>query len=498
MTVEEFEHQAVWGPISARIRVQADLATLWMLVDWLGSGLNIYARRARPCWWGIYHTLELDTGFMRHVFSLEQVRNKVAVQYSLAAPGLTTSSSATTTWASNAGSQADFGIREFLASKEAMSASAAEQLRDTLLSDLAYPVDDPRQGGGGGTPSAMLYGKGYHDHLGRRYCSLAAVGESHIVDDLATSEHQKVGDVTARTGMAQSFTMATDDDFYAATIRLPLSIYGAPGDTLQASIRADSGGAPGATIEAVTFSPAAMTTHTVWLEAALACTNLLEYGTTYHLSLERTGAIDASNYYIVGASEALGYSRGSLLIWNGGAWVARSPDADMPFVIGGVQDSTRQIEKMVSGYGQYFAGTRIGAVSGVKSSPYRIGTGRASDEIIDLLTNGTTNDRRLLAHVTRQKYLAIAEAPAFSAGTCKLLLNEKGRLVNRRTKEDIPPEECPAGKWCLLGDYPQGLINSPAIGKGRIFIERATWNVAEERWMVERGDPFKALDVREG
>ncbi len=499
LTVEEFEHQAVWGPISSRIRADADLATLWALVDWLGSGLNVVARRARPVWWGLYHTLELDTGGMRHYFSLDNVRNKVALQYSQPDPGLTTTSPQTTTWAQDTGSQADYGIREFLGSKDSLNEESAEGLRDTLLADLSQPVDDPRQDSSG-SPVAYLYGKGHFDLLGRRYCGLDAVGESYVVDNLVTSEHQKIGDIAARAAMAQSFTLGVNDNFYAATIRLPLSIYGAPADYLQASIRADSGGLPGAPIETVNFDPANMNTHTTWLEVALAATNLLAYGTTYHLCLERTGALDAANYYICGAAETLGYPRGSLLIWNSGTstWSARSPNADMPFVIGGTQDSTRQIEKMVSTYGQYFAGTLFSAAAGLKASPYRNGSTRAADEIVDLLARGSSNNRRLLATVTRQRYLSLYEAPAFSKSTCRYVLDASGRLRNRRTWAEIPPEECPCGKWALVGDYPQGLINSPLTNKGKLFIERAVWNEAAERWMVQRGDPLKSLDVQEG
>lgn len=137
-------------------------------------------------------------------------------------------------------------------------------------------------------------------------------------------------------------------------------------------------------------------------------------------------------------------------------------------------ETTDQIAAIVTAEGQFLTGTDIETSSGVFSSEYRDGDATALTEIKELLRTGTTNGRRLLATVTRERRLRIYEEP--EAGANDYLLLSTGKL---RNQYDVPVEDhkCPCGVWAQLKDVLPSFVDvSRLANPTRVFIEQSEYD----------------------
>lgn len=153
--------------------------------------------------------------------------------------------------------------------------------------------------------------------------------------------------------------------------------------------------------------------------------------------------------------------------------------------------TTTQIADIVTAEGQFLEGTDIVDASGISSSEYRDGDGTALEEIAILLSKGTTNDLRLLAEVTRERYLRVTEEPEKSFSNIELYLDNAGVLFVPLSAAPITGAFSPVGKWCQLRDWPSqinmGLLADPTV----FFIEAAEFDVRQNTWasITPRGTP---------
>ncbi len=138
----------------------------------------------------------------------------------------------------------------------------------------------------------------------------------------------RVGDAAANTKQAQSFIVG-----HTGTIT-PTQLYpdntptiGSPSDGLTVTIEADSAGFPSGTplasvnISAATWVAGAGGLITITWGSPPSVTN----GTTYWQVIKRQGALDASNYYRIGADSASTYPDGKAATFDGSSW-ADDPD----------------------------------------------------------------------------------------------------------------------------------------------------------------------------
>jgi hypothetical protein len=188
--------------------------------------------------------------------------------------------------------------------------------------------------------------------------------------------------------------------------------------------------------------------------------------------------------------EDLGYA-GILRLWNGSAWVARSPDADLSFKLTGEWETTRQIEEAVDADGEFMTGVDLVDDSGVWSSQYRDGDSSVLQVVRELLDGGTSNDRRLLATVTRGRGLRVYEEPERpdDAGDAEVFLGSDGQV--RTAGDALVTRECPVGVWCALKDVvPPSLDMSLMADPSLFFVERSEFRVGEGTLLLgARGEP---------
>ncbi len=287
--------------------------------------------------------------------------------------------------------------------------------------------------------------------------------------------------------LAQSFTLAEQYDWALDQVVIQVRRVGAPADNLQVSLCANAGGSPGAVLATATLSGLAPAETMAPLQFTFATPYTLLYGTTYWLVVERTGAAHHAHFYVLGVDEGLGDGAGSLKMWTGAAWTARSPDADMPYELWGREETSAQVRAMVLAAGDELAGVLVEAESGVYSHQYRDGEQRARDEIEELLAVGDANGRRLLATVLPERVVRLYAEP--DASSLDLMLRADGTLRPPLAGGTVTPAVgwdegvLPAGRWV----QPAGLPAAPgaAAGLERVFVERAEYAPGQGYTVIE-------------
>lgn len=156
---------------------------------------------------------------------------------------------------------------------------------------------------------------------------LTSYAETNVDADLA------VGQAAANERRAQGIRAPATRT--VGRVNLWLKKTGAPADNLTLKIETNSGGLPSGTLVTNGVSEAVAGT-TVgssygWVAFDFSVPPQLVAGTQYHLVLERSGAVDAANYYVWGADQSSpSYADGAGSVYEG-SWQATSPAVDHAF-----------------------------------------------------------------------------------------------------------------------------------------------------------------------
>lgn len=501
----------LFGAVEAQIDAQGDLLSLWELFRWLRAHVELDADRPEAAFVGFINSVTVHTGRAAYTATLSRVFNKVYVVYSEIAGGTQTTPQKTTA-ASDTESQAIYGIKEGIATLNDSTAEAAEAYRDSLITGDAaqsWPRLDPEQGSMDSTPAAEITLRGYWDTLALwRYFGRPPAQEAYDVEPPTVADKQRFGDDTDRAGVAQSFTLTAGEDFNLASVSFYIQKVSPSGgawpvgnDVVVEVCPDDGAGDPDfmSPIESITFLASDITPQLVKVTVIFSNTNPLSATAPldYWLVLGHTGADDPDHYYFVGTPEAAGHP-GKFRIYDSvaGTWSARVPDADLSFVIGGTIETTTLIAGVVSGVGQFFAGTSILTAGGIYQSAYRNGDDLAGDVIVDLLNVRTAAGERLTARVDKDRYLVVDTTPAFDKDELAFFVGAGGLLYDK-AGELVPAHVCPVGQWIGFLDLPDGFEDSSLVKFGPFLAERGEYRVGEG-WRVYRADPLDAFSTGMG
>jgi len=401
------------GPSQAQLSALADGQTALSLVELLRCPVEVWNDRGRVVWWGYLESVEF--GGIR--FDLASMANNVITMftYSVDQGSSLVVQKLYTSWVSNIGSQADFGVKQKIISAGAVPFEQAASRRDQALTDHSRPRPSISSTG---LPGAVeqaflevhLICHGWWETLGWKYYDNPTGIETYTIEGIGT---QPIGDLAAEAKLAQSWQPVTSGwDF--DSVRIKVSKAGAPVDNLVLSVYADTAGVPaGSVLSSGSLAGSDLSLDYGWVKVAL--TPKLTIGTgIYWLVFSRSSGIDVVNFYKFKVNEAHGYSRGALKIWNGSAWVARSLDADLNFTVLGSKETTLQVVDIAasSACGQFLTRVKLEDVSGLYSSPYRDGNKTGLQEIKDLLASGTWQGEGLIAFVDQFRVLHVRRKPA--------------------------------------------------------------------------------------
>lgn len=322
-----------------------------------------------------------------------------------------------------------------------------------------------------------------------------APGGSYLIVEQAVVNGAAGPSVTVQGAQkaAQSFQISTAAAWLAATIRIRIKKEGSPADNVLISLRADSGGPTGSVLATGSLPGSALSENLNWVSFELSSRVLLQPATTYWIVVERSGAQDMANFYKVDTNEDLGYTSGELRI-SGSGWSSRMPDADMLFQVGGVEESTSQLENLISTGGQFFGEIEIDIESGVYSSPYRDGDQSALSCAEELMDSGTTNLRRLLSRVDNQRRVEIFEEPI--SGSQDYYLHASGVLHDWLDRK-LNKWDYPVGVWARLADViPASADTSKIADPSKVFIEQVIYTLETDSIVLQERDYSSLMEIQ--
>ena len=254
---------------------------------------------------------------------------------------------------------------------------------------------------------------------------------------------------------------------------------GSPADNLKIELCANDGGGgmPGTVLNSATVSGASLPLLEAidWVQwsfdHAVPATH-----TTYYVVVSRTGSADDADCYRIGLREAAeGFTSADVLwLYDGSSWIGRTVASGLEAALGlriyAQRVTTDQIADIVTGVGDWLAGTRIGTASGLRTRRYR-GEEQAQtalSEIEALLEFGTSGGARLLARVSADRVLLIDTAPAST--TPGYIWTADG--LRDRWGVPLAPGLLPVGEWVAFDVAGASGVFAPA------FVEAAEFDVA--------------------
>ncbi len=273
----------------------------------------------------------------------------------------------------------------------------------------------------------------------------------------------------------QTFALGYNDTWTLNAVELRVRAVGTPSDNLRVSLYTDSAGAPGTLLEQATLAGSSLTDEVEWVSFAFANTTALAYGTTYGLVIDRTGTMDADDFYEVEIDTDAGYSRGAMWLYDGTAY--QSATGDLIFRCLGATDTATQIAGVVSAAGIEIDTTLVESASGIYALQYRGDDERAMSIIDDLLAQGTSTGGRLLATTVGGQIVRIYAQPV---ATSRLWVWRDGTLLAAAGAPALAGW-LPVGVWVHLDDL---LLTGVWAGLSPLFVERASYQPGKG-WTLE-------------
>lgn len=476
------------GPDAASLEARGDWGKLWELTNLLRAPVEIHAESdmGERAWWGFVNEVRIVGEGYSITVTLDTMVNKLAVAYSLVDGETTrTGERATTAFASDALSVAEYGTKEGLVSGGNLAAAAAENKRDTQLAARKGP-QPAISWGKSAEIRAEVECKGWFSTLAWRLASWASVVGLSFATDNAD---QSVGAASANQRVVQQVTNGTSA-INALSLTITGRKVGTPADNLTLELFAldGSGNPTGSAVASGTLAGGSIGTSNAELTVTIT---EYEWAASAQLGLvaRRSGAVDGSNYYVWRCDTGVGYTGGTMKLYNGSAWSDRSPAADGRFVVqvnnqvlGGTQ-----IQQLVSTYGQFITAQvfEVSASSTPALASYRDGDTDARAEVVALMQAGTTNDRRIVCLVDQSRRAIWSEEPASSVLAYRVM---RDGLILDESGAPLPLSRPPYGGWALFGDVPATADASLILDVTRQYVRGVEWT-PEDGWKPEfRGD----------
>ncbi len=423
LRVEKLSWCAEGGPLQADLT--AEIADRPLrggfpagLTELAGRGLRVFNAAAEPVWWGYLARIEVRRGSLVWNLDLRRMANRVAVQYWQRQAYLEWQGEKTfSAWAEDARSISRYGVKERVLFLNSLLEGQAEAARDAWLAASSQP--------GGQTAtlpatSALSAGqirlrlicRGWWETIGWRYAHLFDGYEGYI---RAASSNQSLGRYAGSDALlAQSFQTGYGPwQCGEALIRLQQT--GGCSDGVTVTLCPDASGVPNtaAPLTGQTV-PASVIQGVHWVRFILPSPPAIQANTPYWLVLQRSGALNPSQYYFVMRDDTNAYPRGHLRVWNGSSWTTPSGGlADINFYLVGYKLRSERIQELTGASlgGQFLSGLRLQLAAPGYTLLWRDGTLTCLEELRELLLAGDAGGRRLLAEVCADRSLLIRGEP---------------------------------------------------------------------------------------
>jgi hypothetical protein len=437
---------AFGGPEQALCQVEGPAARLLDLTGLLRCGVTVRDGQGEPVWWGFIEAVEVALEAVSVRVAMSDLANRVRVQYDTLAAGHLAGERAITATADQRQSQAEYGIKEQVLTRQNTDQAFARSLRDTWLAQHTWPITRLSQRTKPGAPHARLICKGWFETLGWRTYSN---DEGFYANDEQGPGTFAFGNSIGSLYVGQSF--APGEDVNLKTVHFRMRNVGGATRTITARVHPDAGGVPGAVMSvSAPLDPVGLPdTAYAWAEFDFATPVALNGGSRYWVSLDPGGA-DGGAYFMLRIDKNMGFAGGEGRCYNqsSGTWNPLPP-ADLPdtlFRFVCITDTGEQLGAMADRGGQFFP--RISSLTtGLQNSPYRAVNRSCLEEVRALMTLGTQNRRLVLASVSPRRYLRFYEQP--DPDEADIYLDRQSRFYSRRGVP-IRPWFPPVGRYARL------------------------------------------------
>lgn len=342
------------GPTKALIRCPCEQLSM---EDWrtrLGQDVRVYDPQGRLAWWGYLERVSHEDGELQHRVGMSEVANRVAVRYKDLGSS-ETEQTYQTAWVDDLESQAVYGIKEKVYNASFTQRATAEWMALVQLHENAWPeirLAPRTRNTGDGQRAYYLECRGWMQTLSWRIWPGLNALTAHSPFQQGT---QSLGNSLANRKMAQSFVLNNSLQYQRLAVRARKQ--GSPTDMLKFSLQPDLAGRPsGVDLGFQLLNPDELSAESYgWKEVNLPVPISLDSGLHYWLVLERTGAVNPDNFYLLGLDENQGYQAGTLLLYDetSAAWKSRLPGSDLLFRLTGLLDQVEQVRSVVAHAGQF-------------------------------------------------------------------------------------------------------------------------------------------------
>jgi hypothetical protein len=469
LKVERLTWQAQGGPAEAVLICsmpagqEGRLAQL--AVDGLRCPVEVTNQTGEKVWWGFVNRIEVQQEGFQLVYDLDDLVNRVCVQYWQPEPQLEWTGIRTfTDWADDSASQAVFGVRERIFNLGPMSAVDAAAARDVLLAQHARPKARLAcQRSVGAKAEVRFLCRGWWETLKWRIARFND-GYEGLVKPLTLS--QNFGRLaTSDAKAAQSFKTGYGGWLCGEAV-VNIRMVGSCTDQVVCELCADAGGVPGTVLASATVDAAKVVGVRWWVKFVFNSRPIISANTPYWLVFSRSGGLSTNNYYQLYADSTNMYTGGKAMIWNGSTWVDLSGGStDFNFYVAGFTSRSTRLQELAGANrgGQFLTGLQIKADVAGDTLLRREGIWDCQAEMVELLALGDANGTRLYGQVDAERRLTIFSEPA--SADWRFSMTGDGQLRVKSGRPAWCPDQ-PAGERVWLAN--PGLEALPVI-------ERVEW-----------------------
>jgi hypothetical protein len=385
--------------------------------------VTIYNEAGIAIWLGWIEEIALDVQRLRLSWSTQHLLSRVIARYPALSPVLNLIQNwQYSDWVQHAGRLQSLGAKESLISLQNADASSALQ---AAVNHLNQKGADFKQGVlllENTRPARLeIHARGWWQRL-----DWTLDGEERgVLAHLDGGKSQKSFGLSGSERLAQSF-LTGSEAFQVGHINLRVAMSGNASDDLQINICADQAGIPGTVLATSLLPNASLHGGWSWQLWTIDPPLRLPAQTRFWLVVERSGAINSSQYFALETDDGRGYLEGESKVWNGSSWIPLNQD--LRFCLLELTETTVLMREVAARSVQagVLAGVQIWKESGLYMQHWRALEKTRQAALEGWLALGCKDDAELSALVNPQRVLEVFGLPRMDA--ISLCLGGDGRL----------------------------------------------------------------------
>jgi hypothetical protein len=456
-SVEEMTWRAKGGPDLAWMRAPVGVDSMEKWIDLLRRPVEVYEDGGRLAWWGYAATVEVWRGAAMVSFSLDDLVNKVIVQYQEYIQGVVNTHTSTTT---NPSLAHLYGEKEIFVDMGFGNLVKAQAYAGGILQRYNNTRGPWKTGSPNRGTFVRVGLRGWWHSLAWRVFIDEGQGNYMAPSEWTQNLETVIGSTTAQKGW-QGMLEPLED--YPAWTPLEVEYLaraeGTPGDALRVAIHKMNGSVPAATPEDYADLNISTSVNLTTYRAAFSGrTAQIKSNTKYAIMFSRTGTLSNVNRYWIGLCKSDGVliktpdADHEYKYWNGSAWVAiAQPSAALVQLYGGTDsaDLAGYCASVLKG-GQFLPSYQVEDKSGVYTVSAQNRVYDCKRQAEELLNLGSIENRMMNAEINPERVLRIYKAADQS--TDDILIDARGRFIDSSGRL-LGMADRIAGRWARMGAW---------------------------------------------